>query len=125
METSDLELILVSLQYAPDTASIFKIGEIILKLFNYHAVLNSYLGPVIFKICKRTFSDDSGKLFAMRVIRECLAQYSQLEGMKKIPEIAKKQPMYFVQKGNEKFSPEGEHDFLVTDKSGKNILTLI
>jgi CHASE3 domain sensor protein len=33
--------------------------------------------------------------------------------------------MYFVQKGNEKFSPEGEHDFLVTDKSGKNILTLI
>lgn len=33
--------------------------------------------------------------------------------------------MYFVQKGNENFSLEGEHDFLVADKSGKNVLALI
>lgn len=33
--------------------------------------------------------------------------------------------MYLVQKGNEKYSPEEEHDFLVTDKSGKNIMALV
>ena len=115
----------MSLQHAPDLPSIIKIGEITIKLFNGQPLLNAYLGPVIFKICKRTFEDDNGKLYAMRVVRECLAQYTQLEGMKKIPEIAKKQPMYLVQKGNEKYSPEEEHDFLVTDKSGKNIMTLV
>jgi hypothetical protein len=40
----------------------------------------------------------------MKVIKDCLAQYSQLEGSKKIAQVAKQQPMYFVQKGNEKYS---------------------
>lgn len=100
MATSDLTLILVSLQYAPDTNSIIKIGEILIKIFNGNAVLNHFLGPIIFKIAKRTFSEDMGKQFATKALRECLTQYSQLEGSKKIPEVARKQPMYFVQKGN-------------------------
>jgi hypothetical protein len=54
-----------------------------------------------------------------------MGQYVQLEGSKKMPEIARKQPMYFVQKGNEKYKPEEEEEFLVADKSSKNIMQLV
>ncbi len=69
LATFDLELVLVSLQNAPDSASAIKIGEVLLKLFNGLALLNHFLGPVIFKICKKTFSEDAGKLLAMRAIK--------------------------------------------------------
>jgi hypothetical protein len=52
----------------------------------------------------RVFEDENGKIFAMKIIKDCSYQYSKLEGSKKIAEIAKHQPMYFVQKGNEKYS---------------------
>ena len=42
-----------------------------------------------------------------------------------MPEVAKKQPMYFVQKGNEKYNAEEEEDFIIADKESKNILGLI
>lgn len=56
LATFDLELVLISLQNAPDSTSAIKIGEVLLKLFNGLALLNHFLGPVIFKICKKTFS---------------------------------------------------------------------
>lgn len=42
-----------------------------------------------------------------------------------MPEVARKQPMYLVQKGNEKYNAEEENQFLVLEKSSKNILQLI
>jgi len=52
----------------------------------------------------------------MRVMRESLNKYVHLEGAKKVPEVAKKQPMYFVQKGNEKYKSEEEDEYLIADK---------
>jgi hypothetical protein len=61
----------------------------------------------------------------MKVIKDCLVQYAQLEGSKKIAQVAKHQPMYFVQKGNEKYSKEEEEEFMVVDKCGRNIVSLV
>ena len=97
-------MVLTALQNAPDLNSAIRIAEIILKLFNSHAVLNSFLGPLIYKICRRGVQEDPGRILIMKVLRECLSQYVHLEGIKKVPEVAKKQPMYFVQKGNEKYN---------------------
>lgn len=75
-------------------------------MFNSHAVLNHFLANIIYKVAKRVFGDDSGKILVMKIIKDCLAQYAQLEGSKKIPQLAKHQPMYMVQKGNDKYSKE-------------------
>lgn len=40
----------------------------------------------------------------MKILKDLLAAYANIEGSKKIAQIAKHQPMYFVQKGNEKYS---------------------
>jgi hypothetical protein len=69
-------------------------------------VLNTFLASLLYKLCVRVFDDESGKIFAMKIIKDCCYQYSQLEGSKKMAQVAKHQPMYFVQKGNEKYSKE-------------------
>ena len=39
--------------------------------------------------------------------------------------MAKQQPMYFVQKGNEKFNKDEEDEYMINDKCGKNIFKLV
>ena len=108
LSTADYQMIMTSLTNAPDLGSAIRIAEVLLRLFNGHAVLNAFLGPLIHKICRRGIPEDQGKILIMRVLRECLNQYVHLEGIKKVPEVTKKQPMYFVQKGNEKYKAEDE-----------------
>lgn len=53
LTSPDYELMLSSLEHVPDLASAISISEVLLKLFNSQAVLNYFLGPIIFKVCKR------------------------------------------------------------------------
>jgi hypothetical protein len=85
-----------------------RIAETLLKIFNSQAVLNCFLANILYNICRNIFSDDSGKLLTMKVIKECLNQHVQLESSRKIPQLAKYQPMYFAQKGNDRYSKEDE-----------------
>lgn len=78
LKTSDLELIHFAITLSTDPTCLIKIGESLLKLFNSHAVLNNFLGNVLYKLCVRVFEEESGKIFAMKIIKECLSRYSQL-----------------------------------------------
>ena len=78
ISTADLEFVFISLQNAPDLGSTIKIAEVLLKIFNKQANINHFLGPVIYKVCKKTLQEDVGRLFIMRVIRESLSQYVHL-----------------------------------------------
>ena len=69
LSSADLKLILTALQFAPDHTSSIRISEVLLKLFNGHAALNFFLGPIIYKVCKLTVAEDSGRMLIMRVIR--------------------------------------------------------
>jgi hypothetical protein len=61
--------VLSSLEHAPDIASAMSITEVVLKLFNSQAVLNFFLGPLIFKVCQRSTQEEAGRSFIMKVFR--------------------------------------------------------
>jgi hypothetical protein len=62
----------------------------------------------------------------VKCIKDLLSAYSQNETNKKIPQLAKQQPMYFNFKGNtEKVSKDDEIYYKVGDKISKNLLYLV
>ena len=125
LKTSDYEFIRSAIGIAQDNSIRLRIAETLLKLFSSSATLNHFLAPMIFGICRRLVGEDGGRTFIMKVVHDCLGQYAQLEGSQKMASIAKHQPMYFVQKGNEKFKKEEEEEFLIGEKSAKNLLALV
>lgn len=79
-----------------------------LKLFNSHAVLNSFFGPFIYKTAKKVLNGDGGQVLAFKILKDCLSQYYQVESVKKHPHTAKQQPMYLIQKGNYNYNRSEE-----------------
>lgn len=100
LDASDFDLIRTAIQIGEDVEGLAKIGEVLLKIFTSHAVLNSYTAPLIYNIAKKTIDDEIGQAFITKAVKDCLHTYSILETQKKNPKIAQPQPMYFNHKGN-------------------------
>lgn len=97
-----------------------------LKIFNSHAVLNSYIAPLIYSIAKKTVDDEIGQAFITKAVKDCLHSYSVLETQKKNPKIAQPQPMYFNFKGNsEKLTEEEIDSFKTKEKEAANTIALV
>ena len=79
-------------------------------MFVHDTVANQYLGPMIYTVAKKTLEGEIGQNFIKRMIKEGLNQFSTLESQKKIPQVAKPQPMYFNWKGNSEKLSESEID---------------
>lgn len=57
LDASDYDLIRTSIYNSEDVEGLVKIGEVILRIYNTHAVLNGYLAPLIYTIAKKTIDD--------------------------------------------------------------------
>ena len=69
-------------------------------MFTYDAVNNYYLAPLIYKIAKKILDDELGQAFIKKIVKDSLSYFNTIESQKKIPQVAKPQPMYFNWKGN-------------------------
>jgi hypothetical protein len=49
-----------------------------------------------------------------KIIKDGLNQFAQIEINKKIPQVAKNQPMYLVHKGNYNYNKEEDDQFTIS-----------
>lgn len=71
-DPTDFDLIRTAISINEDIEGLSKIGEILLKVFNSNAVINSYVGPLIKETGKKIAHDEIGQAFIHKAIKDCL-----------------------------------------------------
>lgn len=76
LDPADFHLVHNAVALSEDIQGLAKIGEVILRIFNSHAVLNGYLAPLIYTIAKKIINNEIGHAFVLKVIKDTLHAFS-------------------------------------------------